>query len=117
MNIAVGFKGMTHSRSLHECIDRRLQSELSRFGREVTSVVVRMEDLNGPKGGVDMLCRITVRSLHAGVCVASQTHHDPYLAADRSIDQIAQTLSRRLDRFRSSRRLGGMVPVGLRGAL
>jgi hypothetical protein len=41
-------------------IRRRLGEKLGKYARSVERVTVRVRDVNGPRGGVDILCRIKV---------------------------------------------------------
>ncbi|HJQ53971.1 MAG TPA: hypothetical protein VJ825_09010 [Gemmatimonadaceae bacterium] len=41
-------------------IRRKTRTRFARFGRAVERVTVRIRDVNGPRGGVDIECRIKV---------------------------------------------------------
>ena len=41
-------------------VQRKLCAKLARFGSSIERISVRVKDLNGPRGGVDQLCRIKV---------------------------------------------------------
>lgn len=41
-------------------VRRKLGNKFSRFDRTIERVSVRVKDINGPRGGVDQLCRIKV---------------------------------------------------------
>ena len=41
-------------------VQKKLSNKLARFGSAIERVSVRVKDLNGPRGGVDQLCRIKV---------------------------------------------------------
>jgi hypothetical protein len=56
MAIKVRGYGMHVSRKIRRLVDRRVAFELSRFGRQVRTVSVNLEDLNGPRGGIDKRC-------------------------------------------------------------
>ena len=56
MAISVRGYGMHVSRKIRRLVDRRVSFELSRFGRQVRAVTVNLEDLNGPRGGIDKRC-------------------------------------------------------------
>jgi len=41
-------------------IRRRLGEKLGKYARSIERVTVRVRDVNGPRGGIDLLCRIKV---------------------------------------------------------
>ena len=53
--------GIEAGRALHEAAQRRLRFALGRFDRRIDGVRVRFHDVNGPRGGVDQECQVTVR--------------------------------------------------------
>jgi hypothetical protein len=52
--------GITLDDDDRDHIRRRLGEKLSRYANSVERVSVRLRDLNGPRGGVDVQCRIKV---------------------------------------------------------
>src|SRR5688572_13285109 len=52
--------GLSLDESDREYIRRRLGEKLGRHARSVERVSVRLRDINGPRGGVDVRCRIKV---------------------------------------------------------
>lgn len=77
---------------------RRFEYTLGRFHGRVRSVSIRVTDMNGPRGGIDKLCRVTVhlvapkRSL-----VIEETDADAVVAIDRAADRTARTVARAVD--------------------
>jgi ribosomal subunit interface protein len=89
--------------SLREYVERHLVSHLERYiDDEATEVEIALVDINGPKGGVDQECRVTVRmpgfaAMH--VTETSETiHHAVDAARDRLENTIKRTLEKRRDR-------------------
>lgn len=41
-------------------IQRRMKRQLEKLGRKAKRATVRFEDLNGPRGGLDVVCRVKV---------------------------------------------------------
>jgi ribosomal subunit interface protein len=60
MKIDVRFRALDPSEALRAHVVRRVRFQLDRFGHEITSVQVRLSDVNGPRGGVDSRCSITL---------------------------------------------------------
>ena len=83
-------------------IRRRLGKLFARYGQAVERITVRVRDVNGPRGGVDVLCRIKVvlRRLPS-VVVEHRTAHlrnslnKAFSAAERTVSRSLQRRRRR----------------------
>jgi hypothetical protein len=58
--LAIRAKGMTVSEETDRHIRKRLGSGLGRYADRIERLTIRFEDVNGPRGGVDILCRAKV---------------------------------------------------------
>ena len=61
MHISFVDRGGLLDEQLRQLGQRRLLFALSRFGARVESVKIQLDDLDGPPGGMNKACRITVR--------------------------------------------------------
>lgn len=52
--------GLTLNKEERVVIRRRLGEKLGKFRASIERVSVRVEDANGPRGGIDMVCRVKV---------------------------------------------------------
>lgn len=85
---------------LPEHIERRLRFALARFGNRVERVVVFLQDRNGPKGGIDKVCRILAKVQGCGSVMAAVADADWTAAVDRATTRIGHTVARQIDRIR-----------------
>jgi hypothetical protein len=76
----------------------RLGRQLERFAPHVTEIAVRFEDLNGPRGGVDTVCRIAISATGMGRLVVESHDVDAKGAARKATRQAKVALSRALER-------------------
>ncbi|PKO84365.1 MAG: 30S ribosomal protein S30 [Betaproteobacteria bacterium HGW-Betaproteobacteria-11] len=83
---------------LRERVARRLAYALNHGRDMVTRIVVRLSDINGPRGGVDKCCSIEVRLNGVPPIVVEDVQADLYVAIDRAVERIGRTLDRRLAR-------------------
>jgi len=67
--------------------------------------VVRLSDINGPRGGNDKRCRIKVPLAGRQDVVIEDTEADLYVAIDRAADRTERALARRLERLREHRQV------------
>lgn len=104
LKIEVRFQDMQASDSLREHALRQVHAHLSRFGRDLAGVTVRIADLNGPRGGVDKRCRITLRGPRLGESSLEERAADGYAAVSAAADKAARRLGRELERVRDDRR-------------
>ena len=80
-------------------IDRCLLFAFHRFSSHVRSIDVWLTDVNGPKGGDDLQCRIKVVLDEKGELVVEGKGVSVEQVASESIDRAAIAVSRRLDRL------------------
>ena len=90
--------------ALHEAAQRRLRFALGRFDRRIDGVRVRFHDVNGPRGGVDQECQVTVRlGRPAELIVVEERDADPHAALARAADRAARAVGRVIEQSRWGR--------------
>ncbi len=85
---------------LRERISRRLAFALNHGRDSVSRIVVRLSDVNGPRGGHDKRCGIEIRLKGSAAVAIEDTETDLYVAIDRAAERAGRTLDRRLSRRR-----------------
>ena len=98
-------------RELADHLDRRLHFALSRFSSRIARVTVFLEDVNGPRGGVDKACRIVVRLRRGADVVASVEDVEWVAAIDRATTRVGHSVAREIARTRTTRNLPWPAPV------
>jgi ribosome-associated translation inhibitor RaiA len=80
---------------------RRVRRALAPAGNKVAGVMVRLRDVNGPRGGVDMGCRIVVWLRGRKAVIVDAVDRDLYAAVDLAAAKLRQAIRRRLKRRRT----------------
>lgn len=84
--------------SLRDYSEKRLHSVLSCCSEHIQQVVVRLSDINGPRGGEDKCCHIQVMLAGLPDVVIEDIETDLYIAIDRATDRVGRILVRRIKR-------------------
>ena len=79
-------------------IRRKLGTKLGKFGRAIERVSVRIKDVNGPRGGVDKLCRIKVVLAGLPTVVVEQQHAAVQAAIDAALRRTETAVKRAMQR-------------------
>jgi len=98
MEVDIRGKGLYVTRVLSTYIQRRLVFALGRFGRRIERVSVRIEDMNGPKRGIDKLCRVVVVVPHSATAVTQARGSNIRVAIDRAVAKASRYIAERLKR-------------------
>lgn len=103
MKIAIRARGISCDQELREYVDRRMAFAFSRFGDDLSDVAVVLEDVNGPRGGLDQKCKLVItlrRVAEPIVCEATDAEIRPAIdiAAGRASRSVARALDRLSDR-------------------
>jgi len=105
MQIQIRSKNAESTPELQQHIERRLQFALGRFNGRVRLAVVRLQDLNGPKGGVDQECALEIHtSWHTRIHI-EERDKDVFAAVSRAAERAGRAFERQ-----SRLRYGAEVP-------
>jgi ribosome-associated translation inhibitor RaiA len=83
-----------------EYVRRKLGAKLAKFSRAIERVTVRVSDMNGPRGGVDQVCRVKVVLTGLPSVLVERRSTDARVAIDSAIRGIEQAVRRAVDRRR-----------------
>jgi putative sigma-54 modulation protein len=103
MRVRIASRSLEIDPDLREHVQRRIGFALGRFATRIRQVEVDLEDLNGPRGGVDAGCRVRVSLLPSGELRVTGTEVTARQSADRTIDRAARRLARHLGLQRDQR--------------
>jgi putative sigma-54 modulation protein len=113
MTVEIRFRGLARSAGLRQRVMRRIHFHLGRFAPSLLSVRVRIEDVNGPKGGLDKRCQFEVRGPRIGAAIVEQLSSDALSAVDGAAGRTGHAVARLLQRRRA--RSGGGARQSVRG--
>jgi ribosomal subunit interface protein len=89
--------------ALKAYVDEHLVSHIERFADdEAAEIDISLVDTNGPKGGVDKECRVTVRLPGLSSVHVTETSDSLFPAIDASRDRLEKTLKRTLEKRREA---------------
>jgi len=72
-------------------VESRVEMALGPVARWVRNVVVRVDDVNAGRGGVDKRCRIVATLRNRRSVVAEATHEDLYAAVDDAAARLRRS--------------------------
>jgi ribosomal subunit interface protein len=84
-------------------VERRMNFALEQFNSWITHVQVHLEDVNGPRKGVDKQCRILVNIKGGKTIKVEDMDVDMIAAVNRAADRVGQVVSREIDRRREKK--------------
>ncbi len=107
MQISVQARGIRRTEKLQNSVYHIVNTSLGRFINRARDVVVWLDDVNGPRGGIDIQCRIEVRLWPRGHLTATACEADEYVAVAKAANRARILLDRKYKRVRSRRRRSG----------
>ena len=90
--------------------ERLAEARFARFGRTIDAVKASVMDVNGPRGGVDIRCRLLVKIHRGKQIVIDETAASVREALTAAFERAGHAVSRRIDRLARGRR---RAPVGV----
>lgn len=103
MHLEVRLRRSNLSGALIDYAQRRLAFAIDRFRLKLGNVTVTLSDSNGPKGGIDSVCRIVAHVSGRGDVVVEAAEADAGASIDVAAHKLSQVLARRVARERKHR--------------
>lgn len=100
MKVQVRFQGFPSSTSLADYARRKVHQRLRRFSGRIRAVDARFSDVNGPRGGRDKRCLITVHVPGRAPLNIEELHQDFYAGINLALGRVAQLVGRKIERAR-----------------
>ena len=108
MKFVIKTKNFSLTDALRDHAERRLRFALTFCDDHINQIVVRLSDINGPRGGADKRCHLHVILTGLPDVVVEDTEADLYIAINRATDRAGRTVGRRLARQRDTARASGL---------
>ena len=108
MQIEIQARNFSLTRAMRVYIERRIGFAFSTCYRHVKLILVRLSDVNGPRGGNDKRCQLEV-ILPGQAVVVVDTEADLYVAINRAASRAGRSVMRQLRRRRHINR--GYIPA------
>lgn len=109
MNLEVRMKTMQSSPALKGFIEDAFAKRLGAQAAEVTRTTVWVDDVNGPKGGQDKVCRARIRLGKLGNVIVEHRSGDWYEAVADTAAAAGRLVRKAIDRKRKHR--GSVAPL------
>ena len=98
MQIDIQARNFSLTDALRSYAERRLSFALNSGKDHIQRVVIRLSDINGPRGGADKRCHLQVVLAGLSGVVIEDTEVDLYDAIDRATERAGNTVVRKIKR-------------------
>ena len=90
-----------------EAILERVHFALARLSHRIQTLEIRLDDLNGPRGGVDKRCVMEAVLVHRGRLVVEVSDEEVLAAVSRAVERVARRIRDSAGRQRDLQRQPG----------
>ena len=103
MQLTINAQDSLAIKPLRGVIKEKVVSVLARMEKHVSRISVYMADQNGPRGGVDKVCRILVKLRRGGEIPVEDRGARWYYALSGAADRLRSSIRRRLAKWRTNK--------------
>ena len=116
MQLHIQARQFALTEAIRQHVEKRFRFAGSARFEQIRRVMVRLSDINGPRGGKDKRCHIQVVLAGQSDVVIEETQNNLYSAIDRAAQRAGRTVSRRLAKLRNNGLRKGLVPAQFEAA-
>lgn len=106
MQIDIQARQFTLTEALRSHAERRLRFALTCCDDHIQRIVMRLSDINGPRGGADKRCHLQIVLNGLPDVVIEDIEADMYVAIDRAVDRAGRSVVRKIERQQTLLRQG-----------
>lgn len=104
--LSIRARGLELTEALRDHVTRRIHFALARVSPALGRVDVTLEDINGPRGGIDKVCRVRARGPGLREVIVEERDADVTVAVDLASSRVGRTVLRAVEvRRLTSRKL------------
>lgn len=85
-------------------VDEKIQGALAPASHHVVGVTIRLDDVNGKRGGIDKRCRVVAELRGAKIVTVQAVSSDLYTAISKAANRIKHATARALKRRKARER-------------
>lgn len=98
MRMEIRTRNGLKSEAVETHVRRRLGNALDHLAHRISHAVVKISDVNGPRGGPDKRCQVRVHLHPRGTVIVSELDNNLYRAVDSVAGRLKKAVSRGLAR-------------------
>lgn len=98
MQLKIRFTGRDRMNNDQQNLESILTRQLARFQHRLKQVQLYIEDVNGPRGGVDKHCRCVLHLRHMAPIIIRDADASIHAMVHRVAERASHALSRQLER-------------------
>jgi putative sigma-54 modulation protein len=110
MTVEIRSHQIAPTAAMRDFVNRQATNILGRFGGAVQSATLRVQDVNGPRGGHDKQCLLALSGSRLGLLVIKATDANFYTAVTRVMKRANEAVRRTLGRQRTEVRTAASRP-------
>ncbi len=103
MELEIRGQNLRVGEGLHKQVERQMDFALGPFEGWISGVAVYLEDVNGPKGGIDKQCRVLVTLKGGKTLKIEDIDSDLTAAINRAAGRLGQVVGREVDKRREKK--------------
>lgn len=101
MQFDIQARNFSLTEALRQHAERRLRFTFTSCRNQIQRIVMRLSDINGPRGGEDKRCHLQITMDRLPDVIVEDTESDLYTAIDRASDRAGRTVMRKIERKQS----------------
>jgi putative sigma-54 modulation protein len=103
MELEIRGQNVRVGNELHDHVERQMNFALGQFESWLSGVSVQLEDVNGPKGGIDKQCRVLANIKGGKTVKIEDVDEDFIVAVNRAADRLGHAISREVEKRREKK--------------